>query len=362
MQSWNHTPNSAERMAAAFHSTFLVMDETRAAEQSRSGRATSILQLVMRLAGGQVRGRLTDGDAPAHFETPLLSLSNEFLDEMAQRAGVEIDDAHRGRLIDVPLAPGGIGAFEDLRDFANHAEFSADLKRVARLHHGRAAREFVRRFAADLRREEARLLAWLDARRAGYLQQIRPRVVAPIRDLERVHQKFATIYAAGGLAIDYGVLPWQRRELVRALAACEQAHVDHVAQFIPGISAAPARAARAVVNPLERLRAHYRRNLSKFIDLRRGLIDPRSGHDHNASLGYINRGSDGSTELLFTNTVLLRQCGGHPQVQRLKKELEARGWLIRDSNRPLTRRNIWKGGGRGDRVLVTAVREKAFGD
>ena len=100
---------------------------------------------------------------------------------------------------------------------------------------------------------------------------------------------------------------------------CQRAHVDHVAQFIPTTSAAPARAARAVVNPLERLRAHYRQNVSKFVDLRSGLVDPSSGHDHNACLGYVNRGSDGSTELLFTNAVLLQLCGGFAEVQRLKR-------------------------------------------
>jgi len=83
LQSWNHTANSAERLAAAFHSTSLVLDETRTADQTQSGKTPPILQLVMRLAGGQMRGRLTDACAPLRFETPLLSLSNESLDEMA---------------------------------------------------------------------------------------------------------------------------------------------------------------------------------------------------------------------------------------------------------------------------------------
>jgi hypothetical protein len=102
----------------------------------------------MRLAGGQVRGRMTDDRAPLRFETPLLSLSNESLDEMAQKSRAEIDDAHRGRLIDVPLASGVVGAFESLHGFDNHAAFSAELKSIARTHHGKAAREFLMQFAA----------------------------------------------------------------------------------------------------------------------------------------------------------------------------------------------------------------------
>jgi hypothetical protein len=144
-----------------------------------------------------------------------------------------------------------------------------------------------------------------------------------------------------------------------ALVACERAHADHVAQFIAPTSTTAARPARAVVNLLERLRAHYRQNRSNFVDLRDGLLDQSSDHDHESCLGYINRGSDGSTELLFSNDFLLRLCGGFAQVQRLKRQLEGSGWLIRDSNRRVTRRNIWKGG-RKNRVHVTAVRGEAF--
>jgi putative DNA primase/helicase len=251
LQSWNHTLNSAERLAAAFHSTFLVMDETRTADQAKSGQAPPILQLVMRLAGGQVRGRMTDDRAPLRFETPLLSLSNESLDDMARKCRAEIDDAHRGRMIDVPLASGVVGAFENLHSFESHAAFSAELKNIARHHHGRAAREFLKQLATMLREDEASIVAWLHERRERYLKHVRRVVISTGRDLERVHQKFATIYAAGALAISYQILPWSRSELLEALVVCERAHVDHVARFI---SSAPSVNRRLrPVDPLESL-------------------------------------------------------------------------------------------------------------
>jgi Domain of unknown function (DUF927) len=359
LQSWNHTLNSAERLAAAFHSTFLVMDETRTADQTKSGQAPPILQLVMRLAGGQVRGRMTDDRLPLRFETPLLSLSNESLDEMAEKCRAEIDDAHRGRLIDVPLAPGVVGAFESLHGFDNHAVFSAELKRIARTHHGKAVREFLRQFAADLRKEKPELETWLDACRKWHLKRVFPRISIN-RDLERTHQKFATIYAAAALAIDYEILPWSTRELSDALLQCEEAHVEHVARFV---SSAPfvTRPLHPLA-PLESLRQHVRQNRSNFADLRKGLIARNAAHDHDACPGYINRGPGGSVELLFSNDCLLQLCGGFSRVKKLKDELKKRGWLISDFNRGVTRRSIWKDGGREDRRYVTAVREKAFED
>jgi Domain of unknown function (DUF927) len=358
LQSWNHTLNSAERLAAAFHSTFLVMDETRTADQTKSGQAPPILQLVMRLAGGQVRGRMTDDLPPLRFKTPLLSLSNESLDEMAQKSRAEIDDAHRGRLIDVPLAPGIVGAFERLHGFDHHGALSEELKKIARHHHGRAAREFLKRFAAELREDKPAIEAWLQERRERYLKHVRRVVISTGRDLARIHEKFATIYAGGALAIDYRILPWSMRELSEALVVCERAHVDHVARFVS--SAPSATRPPRLVDPLESLRQHVRQNRSKFADLRKGLIARNAGHDHHACSGYINRGPSGSVELLFSNDCLRQLCGGDTGVRRLKDELDKRGWLINEAKKGVTRRPIWKDAGREGRLYVTAVSEKAF--
>ena len=229
---------------------------------------------------------------------------------MAQIAGVEIDDAHRGRLIDVPLASGVFGAFEDLHGFANHAEFSIELRRIARSDHGCAAREFLRRFASELGLDKRGIVSWLQARRTWYLGRARMQILSPNRDLERIHQKFATIYAAGALAIRFEILRWSSRELSHALFACEQAHVDHVAQFIPRDHTVGSARPRAVVEPLERLRGHYQQNSPKFVDLRDGLLDRRSGHDPDECPGYINRSPDASVEILFTHSQLLQLCGG----------------------------------------------------
>jgi hypothetical protein len=183
-------------------------------------------------------------------------------------------------------------------------------------------------------------------------------VVSRTRDLERTHQKFATIYAAAALAIDYHILPWSMRELSDALLDCEQAHVDHVASFVS--SALFATRPRRPVAPLESLRQHVRQNRSNFADLRKGLIARNAGHDHHACPGYINRGPGGSVELLFSNDCLRQLCGSLTGVRQLKDELNKRGWLISEAKRGVTRRPIWKDAGREGRLYVTAVSEKAF--
>jgi hypothetical protein len=355
LQTWNSTENNLEREAAAHHCTFLVLDETGTAESVR-GTQNSILPAIMRLAEGQMRHRLTDTEEPLSWTTPILSTSNKTLDEMAIEDGLEITDAHRGRMIDVPTAVDGDGAFENLHGLSKD-DFLDRVRAVAHQHHGHAARTFLRRFAAELEGSGAEVREWLKDHRRWYLQQIRKRVSSE-RDLERVHQKFATVYAAGALAIDYKILPWSRKELEEALFDCEQAHVDHVARFV---SSAPfATRPLRPVDPLDSLRQHVRQNRSKFADLRKGLIARNTDHDHDSCPGYINRGPGGSVELLFSNDCLLQLCGSVTGVRRLKDGLDKCGWLISESNRDVTRRSIWKDGGREDRRYVTAVSEKAF--
>ena len=136
LQTWNSTENNLEREAAAHHCTFLVLDETGTAESVR-GTQNSILPAIMRLAEGQMRHRLTDTEEPLSWTTPILSTSNKTLDEMAIEDGLEITDAHRGRMIDVPTAVDGDGAFENLHGLSKD-DFLDRVRAVAHQHHGHA--------------------------------------------------------------------------------------------------------------------------------------------------------------------------------------------------------------------------------
>lgn len=356
-ETWNNTVNNFEPIHAAYHGAVLVLDETKVADGSRSTKTEAVLDAVMRLSGGREKGRRTDS-VPAPLGTaPVLSTSNLSLDEMCLRDRVPIDDAYRGRMIDVPLAFGVVGAFEDLHDFATHSEFSVELLRIARANHGRAGRRFVGALARDLESDRDEILGWLRSRRAGYISHVRAHVLASNRDLERIHQKFATIFAAGCLAIRYDILPWKRDELGRALVECEQAHVDHVAQFVSAVEPMATRPVRVIVDPLARLRAHVRDRRSKLVDLREGLLDPAGGRNHQACEGYINRGSDGRDEYLFSEPKFVEISGGGSASRALKRQLEEAGWLARDGRRPCTRRTIWTNGAR---EIVIAVRAAAF--
>ncbi len=106
------------------------------------------------------------------------------------------------RLVGVPLPDGAHGAFEDLHGEAGVVGFSRCIRRLVAKHFGHPSRGFLRRLAEWRARDEPGLLAWLEQRRSFYLRQAH-RLAAPGRRLDRVHEKMATVYAAGCLAIEF---------------------------------------------------------------------------------------------------------------------------------------------------------------
>ena len=82
------------------------------------------------------------------------------------------------------------------------------------------------------------------------------------------------------------------------------------------------------------LNEHVRKHGGEFVDLRRRLLSITQNHDHRTCVGYINRGPDGSDELLFSNAKLLEICGSRGALQQLKRQLKAEGAAHEQGPRP----------------------------
>jgi hypothetical protein len=354
-ESWNCTDNELETLAAAHSGAFVVFDETRAADRKRGKLFDVFDGVVMRLAEGAMKGRMTDQSAPLTWWEAVLSTSNRSLDQMAAEAGAEIDDAHRGRLIDVPSPVGPSGIFAHLHGFLNHAALTTELKRVAGENYGWASDEYLRRLVREHARDKPRLLRWLVARREDYKKVARRRIVHGQRKAARIHEKFATIYAAGALAIAFGILPWDRRAMGHALLSCEQAHFDLVAGAEPSRQLQPESKSKS--DPWVLLKSHVRAHRREFVDLRKGLVGRPASHKHSTCVGYVNNAPDGSIEFLFSNGKLREICGSRAALLQLKQKLSSDGMLLEDERRRSTRRTIWEN---GEREQVIAIRARAF--
>jgi hypothetical protein len=353
LESWNNTVNKFEELAVGHNGGLLIVDETGLVDgngnPTKGLRFNIVNNVAMRLAEGAMKGRMNDVGPAAAWALALLSTSNLSLDEMAAEAGAVVDDALRSRLIDIPLPTDSDGAFENLHGFRSCVELTIELKRIARAHFAWASRRFLRRLVKSRAVNEAGLKRWLEGRRATYRNVARRRIHAEGRNLNRIHEKFATTFAGGALAIKFGLVPWSFNELGQALLLCQQAHVDLVGSSAPKL--------RNECDPWLRLQDYIRGNASEFVDLRNGLLNDEEEHDHANCPGYINRHRDGTLEYLFAETKLKQILGGGRMLSRFRDAPKAKRWIRRGENRFAVRRAIYK---RGGRPSVLAIDASAF--
>ena len=203
--------------------------------------------------------------------------------------------------------------FVTLHSFADVAAFSVELKRLASLNHGWPGRKFVKRLLQAKQKNLPALKEFIEERRAGDARKAKRKIVSSSRDLTRLHGKFATIYAAGALAIEYEILPFKRPALLTAILKCEADHVAFVKQ-------SEAREGDAKISGLPALRRFLREHRDSFADL------SHQDDDAPSALGYIDR-HDGRIEFLIENDRLEKVVGGKPEADLIKTSLAQRKLL-----------------------------------
>lgn len=212
MQRWRTTDNALEAIAAQHCDSLLILDELAQVEGKVAGECAYML------ANEQSKARATRNGAPrARLSWRLLFLSAGELglaDHMAEgmkrtRTGQEV------RMADIPADAGaGLGAFEDIHDFAGGAAFSSYLTRETQACHGATGRAF---------------LEWACAQADTLAKRVRNATATLARQwvpqgasgqVERVGARFALVGAAGELATEAGLTGWPLGESERAARAC----------------------------------------------------------------------------------------------------------------------------------------------
>ena len=137
----------------------------------------------------------------------------------------------------------------------------------------------VREFIAGLRRKKREQIAkFVKLARQRYVNELnqKPNAVAL---LQRASARFATVYAAGMLAIWLGVLDWDRDELRNAILKCQ----------LDGLAKSDVTTKDSAISAMEtKLVDYIKRNQAKFVDLRKGWLDPKA-HKFGAVPGYVAR-------------------------------------------------------------------------
>jgi hypothetical protein len=307
---WDSTEYDIEKLALASNHTVLLLDETRALTTDVSELVKFVTKQVFRLERGFEKGRGVAGHRRQSSHFSLLATSNVSIESAP--ANVKIDNAMRGRWIEVPAPAVGHGMFETLHGAPDLPRFVRRIQRFYVHHFGHAARKFIAKLSARLACDEASFLRWAEQRR-DYFLRAAAKAIPSAAQANRIRQKFATLYAVGCLAVEFGILPINKKQLLKALLVCLRDHFAHV-ERARQTAGQPSRSA------LELLRDHIRAN--PLQDLREKLLPSINGFDLAQCHGLLLRHSKRGDEFCLANTQLEQIVGGKARAQQLKHDLD----------------------------------------
>jgi uncharacterized protein (DUF927 family) len=314
-ESWHTTGGESggkvEITALAHNDTVPILDET-----TRTPPRT-VLDAAFGLAEGIEKERLGTGRSARSWRNFFLSTSNVTVDELAEAAKIPMDEARKGRFVDVPLPAGGHGLYEDLHGCSSGKVLTNRLKTRCRTCFGAPGREFTRKLVEEFEKDREGLTNFLRTERKTYLDAIETKAKkGGLKPLNRASGRFATIFAAGGLAILYKVFLWDREELLAAILSCQ---VDGLKtsthELEPGIKLelAPAVSLKA------QLVAWLEQHQQEFMDLDKKR--PKKGsHEFGSVPGYMAT-FKGKKWFYLTADQLHEIIGSGTESTRLKKEL-----------------------------------------
>ncbi len=142
--------------------------------------------------------------------------------------------------------------------------------------------------------------------------------------LERASSRFATVYAAGELAISLGVLDWNRGELRKAILSCQLDGLKEITATKEGKSV-PATTEASIRTIGRKLMEFFRQNQSKSMDLRRRLADSKQ-HKF-GSVPYYIATHKGHKYFYLTANALNSAIGTGADAKRYKQSLVDRKFL-----------------------------------
>jgi hypothetical protein len=155
------------------------------------------------------------------FRVIVLSTSESALNTIAETAGQRRIGGEEVRFIDVPASePGSVGVFDGVnvpkgRDPSEFGRILADnLRRDAEINRGFPLDAFLKKFMQDPGAALAKI--------KNYRDEFTAKLSLSLADGldQRICANFSLLYSSAALAIEYGILPWKKKETRTAIEKC----------------------------------------------------------------------------------------------------------------------------------------------
>jgi uncharacterized protein (DUF927 family) len=215
--TWRATANALEATAALHSDSLLVLDELGVVMPDEAGA------VAYQLSAGSGKGRSArDGSLRERMTWRLMYISNgevRLSDKLVER-GRRARAGQQIRLIDLPADAGkGFGVF-DHGGPNDDAKLLADaIKTAAQTYYGTAGPEFVKALISEGIEKNAGLIRdIIEAFRNS--ADLKAELEGADGQVRRGCDRFALVAAAGELAREFGIVPWQRGAALDAAKQC----------------------------------------------------------------------------------------------------------------------------------------------
>jgi putative DNA primase/helicase len=303
---WRATANSLEAVAAIHTDTMLALDELSVVEAKEAAAS------VYSLASGAGKGRSNrDGSARRSLiwrivilSTGEVRLTDKLIeDKRKPRVGQQV------RLVDIPADAGQrFGVFDSVGAEGSSQALADKIKEAAQTYYGSAGPEFVRKLIADTDYNKIKQMveAFRDHAPEGADSQVL-----------RVLDRFGLVAAAGELAIQFGIVPWETAAAIKAAKDCFDAWFEDRGGADAGEDMAAVAAVRFFIE------RHGEARFEPAAGIGDGLpIRDRAGW---------RRGEGDAREWLIPPEVWKQEvCAGH-NATAVAKALAERGMLKQDT-------------------------------
>lgn len=297
VRSWRATSNGLEGIATLHCDTLLCLDEIGQIDAREAG------QVAYMLSNGQGKARAgRGGEARKSAEWRVMFLSSgeiSLAQKMAEdsrnrrvMAGQEV------RIVDVAADAGkGMGIFEDLHGFPSADAFARHFKAATSKQYGHPAVAFLTKLVANQPENIDRV--------AQLMKAFQEQNMVPGADgqVSRVLARFGLVAAAGELATEFGVLPWQSGDAFEAARKCFQAWIIGRG----GTEAAEAREAVATVRRFIEAHGNSRFELIRSQD--QGMPDQTMDSRVINRVGFVRMSGD-DREYIFLPEAWKEVCAG----------------------------------------------------
>ena len=219
VRSWRSTANALEGAAAVSTDTLLVLDELGVVD------AREAVAGVYQLAAGTGKGRSArDGSLRASMTWRVITLSTGELPmsaKVAEDRGRRARAGQQVRLLDIPADAGrGVGVFDSVGADQDAGKLADAIKRAAQSSFGTAGPAFVHKLLTEGFSEIGKLVGEM-------IEVFKSKHVPAGADgqVQRAADRLGLIAAAGELATEWGITPW---EPGAAISAAARAFLDWI--------------------------------------------------------------------------------------------------------------------------------------